>query len=251
MTIITITTITKMARITDDVLNNSYPDTVTLTGNCTYVYIGDGCTGTVKDCNYVETGENNTNLELDSSTYVVIGDNNTDIAVIDSDYIIVGSNNSNVHIGEQRDTTQFPTSSGANSIVVATECRGIDITGTYAEMDRTNYVAVDGCFNKFKDSSTITAVCTGNTFDNARFVDVAATNNNYIYADNLTLKTREAFFSYNKVKDVLKVQPIYKPIEQQSDSFGTILDRPNSKITNDTPKAGDYVLDNGRWVLRT
>lgn len=239
-----------MARIDDTTNHNSYPDTVTLSGTCTYVYIGDNCTGTVQDCSYCDIGENNTNLSLKTCNYIKIGDNNTDIAISDSDYVIIGTQNRSIMVGAHtaNAVTRFGNVTGANSVTVAKDTIGVDITGRYADITDSRYISMDANFNTVKEcSSIIMQSCNGCTMDNAKTVDFTAVNNNYVYADNLKFVRQDPYMSYKKYKDVIKAEVMYDSDRYQVAPLGGILDRSANKVINDTPKGNDYVIINGNW----
>lgn len=238
-----------MSRITDN-NHNSYPDTVTLSGTCTYVYVGDGCTGTIKDCSYCHIGELNTGLDLDNGQYIKVGNNNTDVTVHSSDYVIVGCQNNTINVGlhPQAQGSRFANATGANSVNIRHNTVGVDVTGHYADITDSKYVSMDAHFNTISDSSSIILESsTGNEIEGANVVDMAATNNNYVYADNLKLQAKLPYMAYKKDKDVVKVELLYQGAEKQAANLGGVLDRSTNQIIYAEQKGGDYTIVNGEW----
>lgn len=238
-----------MARIIDNENHNSYYDGVVLV-NCTYVNCDEGTTGTITNCNYAEIGRNNT-VTITGSNYIEIGDNNSDITISDSDYIIIGVRNRGVNVGIQQNTDRFNTS-GADSVTVVKQTIGLDITGNYARVNKTRYGAISGCFSRVDNCGSIVLDnANGNELECSRTVDLKDTNNDYIFADNIQLWDKQPFLNYSTLDNVVKVEPVVRPIERQSDSVGTILDTETNTLNGRTGKSSDatYTLVGGIWTI--
>lgn len=235
----------------DDTNHNRYPDNVTLT-NCTYTHVGDGCTGTITGCNFIEIGQNNTGLSLSNVDYAVIGDNNRTVAITDSDYIIVGSESENITIGSHSsENSRFDGRTGGNSIVVGHNTIGAEITGRNSRYDRSRNIQADGTFNRVVKSGVVFLDnANGNELNNSSRVDLQHTNNNSVETKNLSLKDKAPFLDYALVNDVTRVKSKAPVVNRQSDASGTILDRSLNTLINkqDGKDSPQYTLVNGVWV---
>lgn len=246
-----------MARHTD-ANNNVWYDGVTLT-NCTYVHCKDGCTGTVTDCNFIEIGENNTGLTLDTVTYCTIGDNNATVDIGNSNYIIVGSECENIKIGSHSSgNTRFTGRTGANSLVIGHKIIGAEITGWNSKYDKSRNIQADGTFNQVTKSGVVFLDdANGNELNNSSRIDLKQTNNNSVETKNINLTNKAPFIDYALIDDVTRVQSRVPVVNRQADANGTILDRSTNRLINapkgESPK-GDavttdkYTLQNGVFV---
>ena len=248
-----------MARYTDN-NHNVWYDGVTLT-NCTYVHCKDGCTGTVKDCNYIEIGENNTGLALDNVNYCTIGNNNATVDIANSDYIIVGSECENILVGSHTgdSTSRFYGRTGANSLVVGHRTIGAEITGYNSKFDKSKNIQADGTFNKVvKSGAVFLDMANGNELNNSSRVDLEKTNNNIVETKNINLTNKAPFIDYALIDDVTRVQSRVPVVNRQADANGTILDRSLNTLINapkgESPKGetvtvDKYTLQNGVWIV--
>jgi spore germination protein GerM len=246
-----------MARHTD-ANNNIWYDGVTLT-NCTYVHCKDGCTGTVKDCNYIEIGENNTGLTLDNVNYCTVGNNNATVDIGNSDYIIVGSECENIKIGSHSSgNTRFTGRTGGNSLVIGHKIIGAEITGWNSKYDKSRNIQADGTFNQVTKSGVVFLDdANGNELNNSSRIDLKQTNNNSVETKNINLTNKAPFIDYALIDDVTRVQSRVPVVNRQADANGTILDRSLNRLINapkgESPK-GDavttdkYTLQNGVFV---
>jgi hypothetical protein len=246
-----------MARHTDN-NNNVWYDGVTLT-NCTYVHCKDGCTGTISDCNFIEIGENNTGLTLDTVTYCTIGDNNATVDIANSNYIIVGSDCENVTVGSHSSgNTRFTGRTGGNSLVIGHKIIGAEITGWNSKYDKSRNIQADGTFNQVTKSGVVFLDdANGNELNNSSRIDLKQTNNNSIETKNINLTNKAPFIDYALIDDVTRVQSRVPVVNRQADANGTILDRSLNRLINaprgESPK-GDavatdkYTLQNGVWI---
>jgi len=235
----------------DDTNHNRYPDNVTLT-NCTYTHVGEGCTGTITNSNFIEIGENNTGLSLSNVDYCTIGDNNRTVAITDSDYIIVGSESENITIGSHSsENSRFEGRTGGNSIVVGHNTIGAEITGRNSRFDRSRNIQADGTFNQVVRSGVVFLDdANGNELNNSSRVDLQHTNNNSVETKNLSLKDKAPFLDYALINDVTRVKSKAPVVNRQSDASGTILDRSLNTLINkqDGKDSPQYTLVNGVWV---
>lgn len=247
-----------MARHTDN-NHNIWYDGVTLT-NCQYVHCKDGCTGTITDCSYVEIGENNTGLTLDTVTYCTIGDNNATVDIANSNYIIVGSECENIKIGSHSSSNpRFTGRTGGNSLVIGHNIIGAEITGWNSKYDKSRNIQADGTFNKVVKSGVVFLdTANGNELNNSSRVDLKQTNNNTLETVNINLTNKAAFNDYALVDKVTRVESRVPVVHRQADANGTILDRSLNALINapkgqsptvDTPVPDKYTLQNGVWVL--
>lgn len=226
----------------DTINHNSYPDGCTLT-NCTYTNIKEGTTGTFTNCNFMEIGENNTDLVITDSSYIEIGKNNRNVTVISSEYVKIGENNKYITVG-----------SNANSISVSRDCYNITATGGNTLMYKATNCDVDGLYNKIENSGSIKIEnSVGTKLEYSKSVSVQNTNNNRISTSQLSLENKSAFMGYTKYKKVTRAESLVTEIDRQSDSVGTILDTQlNSLInTGSDLKSGKqkYTKVNGVWTL--
>ena len=230
---------------------NRWPDGCTLT-NCTYTHVGEGCTGTITGCNFIEIGQNNTGLSLSNVDYAVIGDNNRTVAITDSDYIIVGSESENITIGSHSsENSRFVGRTGGNSIVVGHNTIGAEITGRNSRYDRSRNIQADGTFNQVVRSGVVFLDdANGNELNNSSRVDLQHTNNNSVETKNLSLKGKAPFLDYALVNDVTRVKSKAPVVNRQSDASGTILDRSLNTLINkqDGKDSPQYTLVNGVWT---
>ena len=241
-----------------DANNNIWYDGVTLT-NCTYVHCKDGCTGTISDCNYIEIGENNTGLTLDTVTYCTIGDNNATVDIGNSNYIIVGSECENIKIGSHSaGNTRFTGRTGGNSLVIGHKIIGAEITGWNSKYDKSRNIQADGTFNQVTKSGVVFLDdANGNELNNSSRIDLKQTNNNSVETKNINLTNKAPFIDYALIDDVTRVQSRVPVVNRQADANGTILDRSLNRLINaprgESPK-GDavatdkYTLQNGVWI---
>lgn len=247
-----------MARHTDN-NNNIWYDPVTLSGSCSFVHCKDGCTGTVKDCNYIEIGENNTGLSLTNVNYCTIGDNNQTVTISNSDYIIVGSECENIKIGSHSaGNTRFNGRTGANSLVVGHRTIGVEITGWNSKYDKSRNIQADGTFNKVTKSGVVFLDdANGNELNNSSRIDLKQTNNNSVETKNINLTNKAPFIDYALIDDVTRVQSRVPVVNRQADANGTILDRSLNTLINApkglSPKGepvtqDKYTIQNGVWV---
>lgn len=248
-----------MARYTDN-NHNVWYDGVTLT-NCTYVHCKDGCTGTVKDCNYIEIGENNTGLALDNVNYCTIGNNNATVDIANSDYIIVGSECENILVGSHTgdSTSRFYGRTGGNGLVIGHKIIGAEITGWNSRYDKSRNVQADGTFNKVvKSGAVFLDMANGNELNNSSRVDLEKTNNNIVETKNINLTNKAPFIDYALIDDVTRVQSRVPVVNRQADANGTILDRSLNTLINapkgESPKGetvtvDKYTLQNGVWIV--
>lgn len=242
----------------DNINHNRWPDGCTLT-NCTYTNIKEGTTGVFTDCNYVEIGENNVNLTLDTVTYCTIGDNNATVDIANSNYIIVGSECENIKIGSHSaGNTRFTGRTGANSLVIGHKIIGAEITGWNSKYDKSRNIQADGTFNQVTKSGVVFLdYANGNELNNSSRIDLKQTNNNSVETKNINLTNKAPFIDYALIDDVTRVQSRVPVVNRQADANGTILDRSLNKLINapkgESPK-GDavttdkYTLQNGVWV---
>lgn len=248
-----------MAKHVDNINHNSYYDPVTLSGTCTYVHCKEGCTGSISDCNFIEIGENNTGLTLDTVTYCTIGDNNQTVTITGSDYIIVGSDCENITVGSHSSgNTRFAGRTGGGSVVIGHSTIGAEITGFNSRLDKSRNIQADGTFNQVTKSGVVFLDdANGNELKNSSRLDLTQTNNNSIESINLNLNKKAAFVDYALVDDVTRVQSRVPAVNRQSDANGTILDRSLNTLINaprgESPKgdaatAGKYTLQNGVFV---
>lgn len=226
----------------DNINHNRYPDGCTLT-NCTYTNIKEGTTGVFTDCNFMEIGENNTDLVITDSSFIEIGKNNRNVTVISSEYVKIGENNKYITVG-----------SNANSISVSRDCYNITATGGNTLMYKATNCDVDGLYNKIENSGSIKIEnSVGTKLEYSKSVSVQNTNNNRISTSQLNLENKSAFMGYTKYKKVTRAESLVTEIDRQSDSVGTILDTQlNSLInTGSDLKSGKqkYTKVNGVWTL--
>ena len=250
--------------IIDNINHNKYYDTgdpdnnITLT-NCQYVNCKDGCTGTVKDCNYVEIGENNVNLTLSNVNYCTIGDNNQTVTISNSDYIIVGSECENVTVGSHNPSnTRFTGRTGGNSLVIGHKIIGAEITGWNSKYDKSRNIQADGTFNQVAKSGVVFLDdANGNELNNSSSIDLKQTNNNSVETKNINLTNKAPFIDYALIDDVTRVQSRVPVVNRQADANGTILDRSLNRLINApkglSPKGepvtqDKYTLQNGVWI---
>lgn len=221
----------------DTINHNSYPDGCTLT-NCTYTNIKEGTTGTFTNCNFMEIGENNTDLVITDSSYIEIGKNNRNVTVISSEYVKIGENNKYITVG-----------SNANSISVSRDCYNITATGGNTLMYKATNCDVDGLYNKIENSGSIKIEnSVGTKLEYSKSVSVQNTNNNRISTSQLSLENKSAFMGYTKYKKVTRAESLVTEIDRQSDSVGTILDTQLNSLINKSGKQ-KYTKVNGVWTL--
>lgn len=235
----------------DDTNHNRYPYGCTLT-NCTYTHVGEGCTGNITGCNFIEIGENNTGLSLSNVDYCTIGDNNRTVDIANSNYIIVGSECENIKIGSHSSSnTRFIGRTGGNSLVIGHKIIGAEITGRNSRFDRSRNIQADGTFNQVVRSGVVFLDdANGNELNNSSSVDLQHTNNNSVETKNLSLKDKAPFLDYALVNDVTRVKSKAPVVNRQSDASGTILDRSLNTLINkqDGKDSPQYTLINGVWT---
>lgn len=236
-----------MARHTDN-NHNVWYDGVTLT-NCQYVHVAEGCTGTILNANFVEIGENNTNLSLSYVNYCTIGDNNKGVTVSSSNYIIIGSDGEGITVG-MHTTTRYQGRTGAESVTCGYRTIGAEVTGYNSTFDRSRNLQIDGTFNNAVDTGVLFLDnANGNKVQKSSMVDLQNTHNNTIETVNINLKGKQAFMDYALVDKVTRVQSTVPVIDRQSDTEGTILDRGLNDLINTSGKASKkYVQINGIWT---
>lgn len=244
----------------DNINHNRYPDGCTLT-NCRYTHVGEGCTGNISGCNFIEIGENNTGLTLSNVDYCTIGDNNKTVAISNSDYIIVGSNCENILVGSHTgdSTSRFYGRTGANSLVVGHRTIGAEITGYNSKFDKSKNIQADGTFNKVvKSGAVFLDMANGNELNNSSRVDLEKTNNNTMETVNINLNKKSAFLDYALIDKVTRVKSKVPVAELQSDANGVILDKTTNTLVNaekgqsptqPTVVSDTYTLDNNVWTL--
>ena len=242
----------------DNINHNRWPDGCTLT-NCTYTNIKEGTTGVFSDCNYVEIGEDNTDLALTNVNYCTIGNSNKTVTISNSDYIIVGSDCENILMGSHDpNNTRFTGRTGANSLVVGHRTIGAELTGFNSKYDKSRNIQADGTFNQVVKSGVVFLdEANGNELNNSSRIDLKETNNNSVETVKLNLTQKAAFVDYALIDDVTRVQSRVPVVNRQADANGTILDRSTNRLINapkgESPK-GDavatdkYTLQNGVWV---
>ena len=239
-----------MAQHIDNVNHNVYWDGVTLT-NCTYVRCGEGCTGTFINCNYMEIGENNTDLTMTNVDYLTMGDNNKTVTVYDADYTIIGSDGENIKLGEHT-TTRFTGRTGSNSITIGHRVIGAEITGRNSEIDRSRNLEIDGTFTRVRRSGVIFVdEANGNTLDNSSRIDLTLTHNSQFETANIQLNQKKPFIDYATIDDVIRVKDINPVINRQSDATAMIVDNSLNTIINKNKEGKGrthYTKQNGIWV---
>ena len=232
----------------DNINHNRYPNGCTLT-NCTYVNIKEGTTGTFINCNFVEIGENNTNLSLSYVNYCTIGDNNKGVTVSSSNYIIIGSDGEGITVG-MHTTTRYQGRTGAESVTCGYRTIGAEVTGYNSTFDRSRNLQIDGTFNNAVDTGVLFLDnANGNKVNKSSMVDLQNTHNNTIETVNINLKGKQSFMDYALLDKVTRVQSTVPVIDRQSDTEGTILDRGLNDLINIGGKANKkYVQINGIWT---
>ena len=242
----------------DYINHNRWPDGCTLT-NCTYTNIKEGTTGVFSDCNFIEIGENNTGLTLDTVTYCTIGDNNATVDIANSNYIIVGSECENIKVGSHSSgNTRFTGRTGGNSLVIGHKIIGAEITGWNSKYDKSRNIQADGTFNQVTKSGVVFLDdANGNELNNSSRIDLKQTNNNSVETKNINLTNKAPFIDYALIDDVTRVQSRVPVVNRQADANGTILDRSLNRLINapkgESPKGetvatDKYTLQNGVWI---
>lgn len=234
----------------DDINHNRYPNGCTLT-NCTYTHIKEGCTGTFVNCNYMEIGENNTDLTMTNVDYLTMGDNNKTVTVYDADYTIIGSDGENIKLGEHT-TTRFTGRTGSRSIIIGHRVIGAEITGRNSEIDKTRNIQMDGTFTRVRRSGVIFVdEANGNTLDNSSRIDLTLTHNSQFETANIQLNQKKPFIDYATVDGVIRVMDIKPVINRQSDATAMIVDNSLNTIINknkDGKGSTHYAKINGIWT---
>lgn len=234
----------------DNINHNRYPSGCTLTG-CTYVHIGEGCTGIFVNCNFCEIGENNTDLNMTNVDYLTMGDNNKTVTVYDADYTIIGSDGENIKLGEHT-TTRFTGRTGSRSITIGHRVIGAEITGRNSKFDKSRNLQIDGTFTNIKRSGVIFVdEANGNTLDNSSRIDLTLTHNSQFETANIQLNQKKPFIDYATVDDVIRVKDIKSVINRQSDATAMIVDNSLNTIINknkDGKGSTHYTKINGVWT---